>query len=284
MGRLSNLKSSKYLLGKDEKNMEHKLPSPDWYKHIWDLGIKAQSWVESTERQVDFIIEALELTGKEKILDLACGFGRHSLALAKRGYSVTGVDITKAYIEDAARNAECEMLSVAFLCSDLRDLQYDSEFDIVLNLADGAIGYLENEEENNKIFQVIARALKPGGKSLMDICNQEHALVHFPKKHWEIGQNSISLPWFDYDQSTKRMLYGGFEVSLGKLPELPSCLEAHSSVRLYSFTEVTQLFDSLGVDTLSAYGDYNLEVPSDHKHLQMLIISQKRAVKPSSIS
>lgn len=256
--------------------MEHKLPSPDWYKHIWDLGIKEQSWVESTEQQLDFIIKALELTGKERILDLACGFGRHSLAFAKRGYSVTGVDITAAYIEDAVRNAEREKLSATFLCSDLRDLQFNSEFDVVLNLADGAIGYLENEEENNKIFKVIARALKPGGKSLMDICSQEHALVHFPKKHWEIGQNSISLPWFDYDSTTKRMLFGGFELSLGKPLELPSCLEAHSSTRLYSFAEVTELFDTLGVDTLSAYGDYDLAEPSDHKHLQLLIVSQKR--------
>lgn len=57
----------------------------DWYKKIWTLDIQNQSWVEDTKRQIDFVIEKLHLKGDEKILDLACGFGRHSLELARRG-------------------------------------------------------------------------------------------------------------------------------------------------------------------------------------------------------
>ena len=69
----------------------------DWYKKIWTLDIKDQSWVEDTLRQTDFLIERLGLKGNEKILDLACGFGRHSLELAKRGFEVVGVEITADY-------------------------------------------------------------------------------------------------------------------------------------------------------------------------------------------
>ena len=58
--------------------------NPEWYKQIWTLDIKDQSWVEDTENQVDFIAKALNLSGKERILDLACGFGRHSLSFAKK--------------------------------------------------------------------------------------------------------------------------------------------------------------------------------------------------------
>ena len=65
----------------------------DWYKNIWTLDVKNQPWTENTEHQVDFIIKALGLTGKERILDLACGYGRHALSFARRGYSATGVDI-----------------------------------------------------------------------------------------------------------------------------------------------------------------------------------------------
>lgn len=56
----------------------------DWYKKIWTLDIQNQSWVEDTMRQVDFLVEKLNLTGNERILDLACGFGRHSLEFARR--------------------------------------------------------------------------------------------------------------------------------------------------------------------------------------------------------
>jgi len=120
--------------------------NPQWYRNIWTLDIKNQSWVEGTENQVDFIIKTLELSGKERILDLACGFGRHSLAFARRGYRVVGVDITKDYIEDARREAKSGSLEVEFIQADIRELKFENEFDVVLNLADGAIGYLENDE------------------------------------------------------------------------------------------------------------------------------------------
>lgn len=71
----------------------HRMDS-DWYRKIWTLDIQNQAWTEDTTREVDFIISKLSLQGNERILDLACGFGRHSLELARRGFDVTGVDIT----------------------------------------------------------------------------------------------------------------------------------------------------------------------------------------------
>ncbi len=64
-----------------------------WYKKIWTMDIHDMSWVEQTKSQVDFLWDILQLDGKETVLDLACGFGRHSLELASRGCKVVGVDI-----------------------------------------------------------------------------------------------------------------------------------------------------------------------------------------------
>lgn len=261
--------------------MDSKKPPIDWYKNIWGMDIKNQSWVENTSSQVDFIINALHLNGTERILDLACGFGRHSLELARRGFQVVGVDITPCYIDDASLTAGKENLDARFICSDIREISFDTEFDVVLNLADGAIGYLENEEENLKIFKVISKALKPGGKSLIDICNQEHARFHFPKRYWEIGEHEIALPWFDYDEKSKCMLFGSIGIALGETATAPKSLEPCSCTRLYDFNEVTDIFKSMGVNTLTAYGDYDLEQPSDHKHLQLLIVSQKETLFPA---
>ena len=148
-----------------------------WYKEGWSLDIKKQSWTEETKRQVDFLIQTLKLTGDERILDLACGFGRHSLEFARRGFSVVGVDITKAYVEDAILQAEKEQLPADFLHMDIREVSFKEEFDVVLNMADGAIGYLENEEENLKIFDVVAKALRPGGKHVMDIMSAKRKII-----------------------------------------------------------------------------------------------------------
>lgn len=169
-----------------------KVKNADWYKNNWTLDIKNQSWVEETEKQVDFIIDILSLNGKERILDLACGFGRHALAFARKGFSVVGVDITKDYIDDAIKSAKAASLNTEFIYSDIRNLSFKNEFDVVLNLADGAIGYLESDEENLKIFDVIANALRSGGKHFMDVCNAEHAEHFFPKRGWEMGDKALS--------------------------------------------------------------------------------------------
>jgi len=247
--------------------------NPEWYKY-WSLDIKKQSWVEDTENQVDFIVKTLELTGKERILDLACGFGRHSLALARRGFSVVGVDITKDFIDDAIKEAKAASLSVDFILSDIRDLTFKSEFDVVLNLADGAIGYLENDEENLKIFDVIANALKPGGKHFMDICNAEHAEHFFPKRHWDIGKTTLSLPTFDWDKQSRRMLFGGWSLTFGEIARKPDTIEPISSTRLYSLSELEAILQQRNMRIISSFSDYYGK-ESSYKELQLMVYSRK---------
>ena len=72
------------------------------------------------------------------MLDFACGFGRHSLEFAKRGYDVTGIDITPACIDYANEQAKKENLNAKFICQDIRTITFDKEFDVVLNMADGS--------------------------------------------------------------------------------------------------------------------------------------------------
>lgn len=247
---------------------------PQWYRNIWTLDIKKQSWVEDTENQVDFIIKTLELKGGERILDLACGFGRHSLSFARRGYKVVGIDITRDYIEDARREAASGSLDVEFVQADIRELGYDNEFDVVLNLADGAVGYLENDEENLKIFDVIAASLKPGGKHFMDICNAEHAEHYFPKRHWEIGDKSLSLPEFDWDGRTRRMIFSDWGITFGEIASPPGLIEPCSSTRLYSRSELDSILESRGMGIIKTFSDYNGKAAS-YKELQFMVYSRK---------
>ena len=128
----------------------------------WSLSIKEMSWVEHTREEVDFVVEALALEGGERVLDLACGYGRHSLELARRGYDVVGVDITPAYIADARAAAAGEGLDVTFLQGDVREVPFVDAFDVVLNMADGAIGYFPTEEGNLALFDAIGRSLRVG--------------------------------------------------------------------------------------------------------------------------
>ena len=245
----------------------------DWYRHIWTLDIQDQSWVEDTRRQVDFIVSALRLRGGERILDLACGFGRHALELARRGYAVTGVDITPEYIRYASAQAEKEGLTAQFFCKDIREVTYCQEFDVVLNLADGAIGYLEDEHENRKIFEVVSRALKPGGQHFCDIMNGDYADLHFPCQLWDAGEKGLTLSRFEWDRVTRTLLYGQLDYSYGQPLEKPE-LDRGNVIRLYTLPEIQKILSDLEMDVTASYGSFDGAAASDTE-IQLLLCSRK---------
>jgi len=241
----------------------------------WPLDIKTQSWVEDTENQVDFIVKTLALSGHERILDLACGFGRHSLSLARRGFSVVGVDLTKAFVEDARQSAKDSGLAVEFIHMDILDLQYENEFDVVLNLADGAIGYSEGEQENLHIFDIVARALKYNGKHFMDVCNAEHAEQFFPKRHWDIGAKALSLPEFDWDPIRRRMLFTDWTIAFGEVAMRPEHIaKDNKGVRLYSEAELAGILAEREMQIVQTFSNYYGK-PATPKELQLIVYSIK---------
>ena len=229
----------------------------DWYRTIWTLDIQKQSWVEDTRRQVDFLVEKLRLTGGERVLDLACGFGRHALELARRGFSVTGVDITPDYIRFAKEQAEKEGLAADFLCADIRELRFYQEFDAVLSMADGAVGYLESEEENRKIFAV-------GG----------YADSHFPCRLWEAGEQGLTLSEFEWDRERRVLLYGQLDFEYGAAVSRPEIAEGNP-IRLYTLAEIHEILASVGMEIAGVYGDYSGKPLSDQA-IQLLVCSRKK--------
>lgn len=246
----------------------------DWYKSIWTLEIQDQSWVEETGHQVDFLIQALHLTGGERILDMACGFGRHALELAKRGFRVVGVDITPDYIAFAKEQAQREKLSAEFFCMDIREISFSQEFDVVLSMADGAVGYLENEGENRRIFEAISRALKPGGKHFMDIMNGSYADTHFPCRLWDAGEKGLTLSRFEWDPEIRILIYGQQDFSYGATLEKP-IFEEGNPIRLYTLPEIAEIYASVGMRVTECFGDFAGR-PASSGCIQMLICGEKR--------
>lgn len=246
----------------------------DWYKNIWDLNIQDQSWTEDTKKQVDFIIDELNLKGGEKILDLACGFGRHSLEFARRGFCVTGVDITAAYIDFAERCAKDENLNARFICCDIRDTDFTNEFDVVLNMADGAVGYLETDKENVKIFEIVSKALKPGSKHFMDIMNRDYAKTHFPCRLWDVGEKCLTLSEFEWESDTNTLIYGQTDYPYGTVLSKPD-IDEGNVIRLYPKDEIKWIFSDLKMTVRKTYSDFDGN-PSSENKIQLMIYSEKQ--------
>ena len=248
---------------------------PEWYKNHWTLDIEDMSWVEHTEAEVAFVIRELALRRDERVLDIACGFGRHSLELARRGFEVVGVDITEAYVNEARTRAAQEGLSATFIQADVREVSFSDEFDVVLVVAVGAIGYLENDEENLKAFDLFSQALSPGGKHFMAVCNAAHAKSHFPSRGWDAGEKSLSLADFEWDDENRRMIYTGYTYRFGEVLKRPEPDAPGSSIRLYTREDLTDILAQRGMHIVRIYAEYGDTTPASEDSPNLLVYSRK---------
>ena len=120
------------------------------------------AFTKGTEQEVDFLVDALHLTPGDRVLDVGCGPGRHSLALARRGYTAVGVDASAEFVDLARASAGSDGLDATFAVGDVRDLTYDGEFDAAICLCQGGFGLLGGRDDAD-VFGRIVRAARPGG-------------------------------------------------------------------------------------------------------------------------
>jgi len=134
---------------------------------------------EQIEREVGAIWKVLELGPGMEVLDLACGNGRIANALAARGCLVTGLDITPAFLEQARQVAVAKDVTATYSLGDMRALPWTNRFNCIVNWM-SAYGYFA-DEENRQVLSEAHRALKPGGKLLLELNKREWVLKNFQR-------------------------------------------------------------------------------------------------------
>ncbi|WP_221057985.1 methyltransferase domain-containing protein [Methanoculleus chikugoensis] len=170
-------------------NLEEHVKS-DWWRGIFNrLYLKTDGDVVDdpgiTEREIDRIARVLHLQPHERVLDLCCGQGRHTLELARRGYNAEGLDQSHYLIQRARSTAKKEGLPIRFREGDARRLPYRTDtYDVVLILGN-SFGYFDSVEEDLRILTEIRRILKPWGRVLLDVADGEYLREHFQPRSWE---------------------------------------------------------------------------------------------------
>ena len=226
------------------------IPS-DWYADAFGAASANMAWTDRTVSEVDRALRILKPRGDERILDLACGSGRHALELRRRGFEVVGADISPELIEIARGEAVAAALEVDFVLADLRELDFEDEFDLVLNLNDGAIGYLESDEENRRTFEVIARALRPGGRNLVQLPNVLYAREHLPQRSWIPASSMVELVEHRWNKGEKRLEGLMVAASFGQILDGLEGIEF--TQRLYTVDELRELYSSVGMELVRCY-------------------------------
>lgn len=155
----------------------------------WSTSFKNERGIErlheqdadATVQQVGLIEQELRLAKSgARILDVACGTGRHAVSLAARGHYVTCVDISADYLEATGRRARAQGVDVELVQSDMRDLGSlpRRSFDAAINMYT-SFGYFDSDEDNVRSLTAIAETLRPGGRLLVDVINRDWFVRNF---------------------------------------------------------------------------------------------------------
>jgi SAM-dependent methyltransferase len=183
------------------------VPSNWWLTFF--SGLIVESWLqmigeEQTRSEADFIKKELGVSPPAKILDVPCGGGRHSLALAATGYQMTGVDISSDFLKAAKSKAAERKATVTWEQGDMRDLTWQREFDGAFCFGN-SFGYYD-DQRNEDFLRAVAGTLKPGAKFVLDTgALIEGILFSFQERNWyQIGDIKF-LRNARYDPPTSRI-------------------------------------------------------------------------------
>lgn len=225
---------------------------PAWYDRFFGPEYLAFDEHADTALQVDFIREVLALSPGSRLLDVGCGYGRHSIPLSrtKKGCRVVGLDRSPVMLA-AARQAvpASRKRKPQWVRADMRALPFSGRFDAAISMF-SSLGYFESEDENFSVIRGVADALAPGGRFLIETVNRDFVVRHLTPVQVYRPQDLLVVEERTFEPLASRsrvdvtVIRGGRETRL------------YHSVRLYTFTEIQMLLNAAGLVADAVWGDF----------------------------
>jgi len=240
------------------------------YEAFWrawrDWGFN-EELLDEAGPEVEQIAVLAGVEAGARVLDAACGFGRHSVAFAQRGFQVTGVDRVASYLDEARERVQAEGLDAEFILSDLRTFQSPDPFDLAVNCMT-AFGYFEDQADNVRVMQTLCDALKPGGALVMDLMGKEVLARVFQVRDWTERNGVFLLQERKVERGWSWMNDRWLYITPDGQHEFPVCLW------LYSAQELTDMARGVGFSEATAYGDFEGN-PYDHEAKRLVMVARK---------
>lgn len=250
-----------------------------WYETLFEnYGQKYDNecFAQGTIGECDFIEKELNFKKNLHIIDIGCGTGRHSIELSKRGYSMTGIDLSESLLEKAREKAKQNGLEIDFFMHDARNLPFENQFDVAIMICEGAFPLMETDEMNYEILKNVSKSLKDKSKFIFTTLNGLFPLFHsinnFHARDVIEGnatyhsKNFDLMTFRDYN-ITKVEDDGGVEKEL-------ECNE-----RYYVPCEITWLLKTLGFINIEIFGAklgaFSREDKLKTEDFEMLVIAER---------
>lgn len=243
--------------------LEHKDWFKDWFNSPYYHILYQHRDFKEAEIFVNNLSTFLQIQAGERILDVPCGKGRHSIQLNKKGYDVTGLDLAQENIRFAKKFSN---ESLRFFVHDMREPFLKEQFSFVFNLFT-SFGYFINEEDNLKTLQMFASSLKKGGKLVIDFLNTEKVLKNLiPSEHKTLSGIDFHITKeLKDDHIIKNIQF--FDKGINFSYE-----EIIKAIRKEEFLSY---FNHYQLKILNIFGDYSLNEFSPEKSDRMIFILEK---------
>lgn len=208
---------------------------------------------ETTDKEADFVQQALGLPLGANVLDVPCGGGRLSLEMASRGYRVTGVDINARLLDGAKAKADAGPLNISWEGRDMRDLPWPEEFDGAFCFW-SSFGYFD-DQGNEDFLRAVHNALKPGARFILDTPLIETRLPEMEAEArvwWRVG-DLYALEERSFDNVSSRVESEWTFINDGRVEK------RSLSLRLYTYHELDGLLERAGFGNHRAFQSLDLE-------------------------
>jgi SAM-dependent methyltransferase len=240
-----------------------------WFRDWFNSPYYYQLYADRDEREasefVSRLIEHLKPPPDSRMLDVACGKGRHSLELAEMGFDVTGIDLSEYSIGEAKKH---ETANLQFFQHDMRLPFRINYYDYAFNFFT-SFGYFKTQRENDNAIRTISQSLKPNGIFVIDYLNVHFAedhLIHRSEKKVD-DVNFVITKWLDETHFYKKIM-----IEDEKLSEP---LYYTEKVAKFSLGDFTDMLSYQGLQVKEVYGDYQFSPYSLKQSPRMIIIAEK---------
>ena len=240
-----------------------------WFSSKYYLELYQHRDEEDARWIINLLQRSIPVNTRSNVLDIACGSGRHSLELARRGFDVTGFDLSKFLISEAKKglkNSKERDLRVKFLIKDMRNFNFKNSFYVALNIFT-SFGYFDNDKENFKVIENVSDSLKTGGYFMFDFLNKKYLEENIVENTKQKFGSTVVIQ--------KRKIEDGFVKKSITINEGSKVFQFDESLRLYSLSEFKKAFESYGLKIHLLFGDYFGNRFNENKSQRLIIIAKK---------
>jgi 2-polyprenyl-3-methyl-5-hydroxy-6-metoxy-1,4-benzoquinol methylase len=259
------------------------MTNKQWYEVLFENYARKydnESFTQGAVGECDFIEKELNFNKSLRILDVGCGTGRHAIELSKRGYTVTGIDLSESQLARAGEKARRDNLSINFQKHDARNLPFNKEFDVAIMLCEGGFPLMETDEMNFEILKSVTKSLRDNGNFIFTTLNGLFPLYHSVEEFHDskAGDGNATYRSNTFDLMTFRdHNITEFEDDSGTKKSI------ESNERYYVPSEITWLLTSLGYGKIEIFGAklgaYSRNDKLTTEDFEMLVVAELFSVR-----